>query len=76
MSSMLTGSDLPGPRLNVLRRRAATDKEVKAGRECGECLRCANVHDNGGDTKGLKCMIRGDWTKRFLICDAFEGTGS
>jgi len=67
------GCELPGPHLNVLNFRAATDKEVKAGRECNECLRCSVLHDNGGPSRGLHCMIRGVRTKRFLICDAFEG---
>ncbi|MGO9115753.1 MAG: hypothetical protein ACLP9L_41635 [Thermoguttaceae bacterium] len=69
--TVFIGSELPGPRLNVFRRRAATNEEVHSGRECNECLRCSIVHDNGGKTKGLRCMIHGDWTKRFLVCDAF-----
>jgi len=36
------------------------------------CLRCSEVHNNGGETEGLRCMIRGDWTKRFLVCDDFD----
>jgi hypothetical protein len=60
-------------RLNVFNRRVATREEAEAGLECGECLRCSVKRYQNGDFKGFRCMIRGDWTKRFLICDAFAG---
>ena len=53
-------------------RRRATWYEIDTGRICANCVRSVEIHDNGGPTKGIACLLFDYHVTPRQSCDYFE----